>query len=172
MANYGTVPAANDYFTAKLDARWTGSEPVKLAALVRGSAYIDGRYRCRMYSGRWSSMFPGRKTGGYAQPLEWPRTGATDYEGSDIPDNVTPLVVEQATYEAALQELISPGSLSPIFIATEQVKREKVGPIEVEYVAASSVDGSLPNLPMIPLIDWIIAPVVRKPAEGIAIAVV
>lgn len=160
MANYGTVSDANAYHLARGNTAWTGADDLKLAALVRGTSYIDGRFR-RLSCQRWLSMFPGRKSGGYAQETEWGRDGATDNEGNEIPDGEIPVLVENATYEAALLELQTPGVLSPIFIASQLVRREKVGPIEVEYTAASATDSTLPNLPIVPIIDWILAPLLR-----------
>ena len=170
MANYGSVAAADAYHTARGNTAWTGTNDVKTAALVRASAYIDGRYRFRLASGRWQSMFKGTKTGGRAQELEWPRTGATDYEGSEIPSNEIPREVEQATYEAALRELVSPGSLSPDFTYSAQVTREKVGPIEVQY-AESQASGT-PNRPVIPAIDELLGPLLFQPYDYPAVRVV
>ncbi|MFH7423074.1 hypothetical protein RA276_31690, partial [Pseudomonas syringae pv. tagetis] len=68
------------------------------AALIRASAYNDGRYRKLLASGMWQSLFPGVKTEGRGQAREWPRTGADDYAGNPIPDDQLPIELEQATY--------------------------------------------------------------------------
>lgn len=169
---YGTVTDANAYHTARGNTAWTGSDEVKTAALVRASDYIDGRYRWRLSSGRWQSMFRGTRTAGRDQDNEWPRTGATDYEGSEIPTDEVPIEVENATYEAALRELVEPGSLSPDYTASGQVTKEKVGPVEVQYAESKATDNTLPNRPVIPAIDEIIAPVVFRPYEYPAVRVV
>lgn len=169
---YGTLEGADSYHQARGNAVWAaGSDDARIGALVRATDYIDGRYRVLLASGRWSSMFPGVRTAGRGQPNEWPRTGASDYDGDPIQPDEIPEEVERATYEAALRELASPGSLSPDFISSEAVTREKVGPIEVTY-ADAPVAGQLPNRPVIPAIDEILAPLLRTPAVGLAVRVV
>lgn len=170
--NYGEVADADTYHSDRGNTAWTGSEAVKTAALVRASQYVDGRYRWRLKSGRWQSMFRGSKAGGRAQALEWPRTGATDYEGNEIPDNEVPVEVEHATYEAALRELVTPGSLSPDYTASAQVTQETVGPVTVKYAESKETDNSTPNRPVVPAIDEIIAPVVFRPYEFPGVTVV
>jgi len=156
---YGTVAAADAYHAARANAAWTGDDVAKQAALLRASVYIDGRYRKLLASGVWQSLFPGVKTEGRGQAREWPRTGAEDYEGHAIPPDQVPVEVEQATYEAALRELVEPGSLSPDFVAASTVKRQKVGPIEEEFSVAAGADGAASVRPVISIIDEMIAPV-------------
>jgi hypothetical protein len=172
MSIYGTLADANTYHTARGNTAWTGTDAVKLAALERATDYIDGRYRWLLPSGRWESMFPGERTDGRAQEREWPRTDAEDYDGNAIPDDEVPVEVENATYEAALRELVTPGSLSPDFVPSGQVIKEKVGPIEVGYASPQATANQLPNRPIIPVIDEIIAPVVFRPAMLPAVRVV
>ena len=74
-------------------------------SLVRASQYIDSRY---------GAMFIGYRTHGRDQPRQWPRTNAYDYEGYYLDPEETPSEVRMATYEAAIRELQSPGSLSRI----------------------------------------------------------
>jgi hypothetical protein len=156
---YGTVAAADAYHAARANAAWTGDDLAKQAALIRASVYIDGRYRKLLASGVWQSLFPGVKTEGRGQARKWPRTGAEDYEGHAIPSDQVPVEVEQATYEAALRELVEPGSLSPDFVAASTVKRQKVGPIEEEFSVAAGADGAASVRPVIIIIDEMIAPV-------------
>lgn len=156
---YGTVAAADAYHAARANTAWAGDEAAKQAALIRASAYIDGRYRKLMPSGVWVSLFPGTKTVGRAQAREWPRTGAVDYEGNRLSPIEVPVEVEQATYEAAIRELVSPGSLSPDYVASQTIKREKVGPLETEYVTATGEGAAGSVRPVVSVIDEIIAPV-------------
>lgn len=156
---YGTVAAADAYHAARANAAWAGDDVAKQAALIRASVYIDGRYRKLLAFGMWQSLFPGVKTEGRGQAREWPRTGAEDYEGHAIPSDQVPVEVEQATYEAALRELVEPGSLSPDFVAASTVKRQKVGPIEEEFSVAAGADGAASVRPVISIIDEMIAPV-------------
>ncbi|WP_420465611.1 DnaT-like ssDNA-binding protein [Panacagrimonas sp.] len=170
---YGNLTDAAAYHVDRGNAAWDAlTSTAQEAALVRASQYIDGRYRWRLMSGRWQSMFRGTKTGGRAQILEWPRTGATDYEGNEIGSTEVPTEVEYATYEAALREAADPGSLSPDYTASAQAIREKVGPVEVQYGEMKATDNTTPNRPVIPLIDEIIAPLVFRPYELPAVSVV
>lgn len=173
MAIYGSLADANSYHSERGNAAWTGTDAAKDAALQRATDYIDGRYRYMTVGGCWKSMFRGVKTDGRAQELEWPRTGATDSEGNEIPDDEVPVEVEHATYAAALLELTDPGSLSPIFVASGQVIKEKVGPIEVGY-ASPPTDGNMPpNRPVVPTIDDILAGLIcDRPPFGVGVRVV
>lgn len=116
--------------------------------LRRGTTYIDGKYRAR---------FPGKKTDGRAQILEWPRTDARDVAGDELPDDEVPREVVAATYEAALREYNEPGSLAPDYVATERVRSESVGPLSVTYATNTTISAA-DAMPVISLIDMILAP--------------
>lgn len=127
MAGYGT----DDGFTAwAAAAGHTVPAGTIAAARQRGSVFVDGTYGAR---------FVGSPTGGYAQDRAWPRTGAlTVPYGETIPSDVIPAAVINASYEAALVELTTPGSLSPVIVGSQRVVREKVeGAVEVEYARPS-----------------------------------
>ena len=156
---YGSVEAADQYHQDRANTAWAGDEVAKQAALIRASVYIDGRYRKLLSSGVWQSLFPGVKTEGRGQAREWPRTGAYDYEGNPIPADQVPVEVEQATYEAALREIVEPGSLSPDFVSASLVKREKVGPLETEFAVSVGSEAAGSVRPVISIIDEMIAPV-------------
>ncbi|MBH1593598.1 hypothetical protein I5U77_14470 [Stenotrophomonas maltophilia] len=79
--------------------------------------------------------------------------------------------MERATYEAALRELTNPGSRPPDYGASAAGTKEKVGPIEVAYADASAA-GQVPNRPVVPAIDEILAPLLRTPATFPAVRVV
>jgi hypothetical protein len=155
---YGTTADALAYHIARdMGGVWGGiSDPEQ--ALQRGSDYIDARYREQLASGRWVSMFAGRRAGGRDQQREWPRVGASDYEGNDIASDEDPIEVIHATFEAAILEGATPGILSPGYVPSEQVTQETVGPVTVKY-ADSAKSGSTPNRPVYPYIDELIAPV-------------
>jgi hypothetical protein len=170
---YGTVAAADAYHAARANTAWAGDDEAKQAALIRASAYIDGRYRKLMPSGVWQSLFPGVKTEGRGQAREWPRTGATDYEDHPLPSDQVPAEIEQATYEAALRELAEPGSLSPDYIAATAIKRQKVDVLEIEYQAAADTSGGVPTRPVLTVVDELVAPLFRSTRTGsIAVFVV
>ena len=168
MANYGTVAEADAYHTARGNTHWNGSDAHKLAALVRASAYIDGHYRTRPNNcGLMLSRFGGRKAGGRAQVLEWPRVDCVDTDGEPVESDAVPIEVEHATYEAALRELVTPGSLTPDFVASTLAKREKVDVIEVEYAVAEAKPGQLPpTSPTLPIVDGLLAPLLTGGCVG------
>lgn len=170
---YGSVTAADAYHQARANAAWAGDDAAKQAALIRASAYIDGKYQFQNACGRWESLFSGVKTGGRAQTLQWPRTGATDNEGSTIPPDEVPVEIEQATYEAALREIVTPGSLSPDYVASGAIKRQKLDVLEIEYQAASTATGGVPTRPVITVVDELVAPLLGcKTYCGVAVFVV
>lgn len=148
MSSYGTRAEADTYHTARGNTTWTGTDGAKDIALLRASEYIDATFR---------TSFAGLKYGDRSEQVrEWPRSEAVDINGDYIDHTSVPLEVEYATYEAALRELVSPGSLQPDYDPASQVKREKVDVIEVEYTASHG-PGSV--LPVINIVRGILAPV-------------
>ncbi|TEB83700.1 DnaT-like ssDNA-binding protein [Pseudomonas aeruginosa] len=155
---YGTVAGADAYHQARGNAAWAAAaEADKEAALARASAYIDGLGTQQPVSG-CVLVFPGKKAGGRAQALQWPRAGAVDRDGGPIPADEVPREVEQATYEAALRELLKPGSLNPDYVATTAVKRAKVGPLETEFFGPTDGDEQ-PNKPFVGIINDLLVPI-------------
>ncbi|WFU03960.1 hypothetical protein QA648_09580 [Rhizobium sp. CB3171] len=161
-AFYGTLDAANTYFADRGNAAWAAAgEDDRAAALVRGSQVVDGLYEPR---------FPGLRAGGYDQALSWPRKAAATANGEAIPEDVVPLPITYAAYEAAGAELATPGSLSPIVTAAQIVKREKVGPLETEYVAAGSLDDTIAAArPVLTILDGLLYPLLRPVLPGILV---
>ena len=137
---YIAVADADAYFAARNVTGWTSAPSVaREAALLQATAYIDGSYAFR---GRVAD--PG-------QSLSWPRRDAVDSEGrllSGIPHRV-----EHATAELALIALA--GDLAPPLERGGKVLREKVGPIEVDYMP-DAVSGR-----SFPLIDLLMKPLLR-----------
>lgn len=160
MSGYGTTAGADAYFAERGETAAWDAVSDKDAALVRGSDYVDQRYRKMRGDGRWVSLFVGQKVGGRSQVREWPRTGAVDMNGNAVDSGSVPIEVETAAYEAAMREGTNPGSLSPDYVTTGSKDRVKVGPIEVSY-STSQIPiggGNTPNRPMITEIDAILAP--------------
>jgi hypothetical protein len=121
--------------------------PGSEAALRNATAYIDNTYRTR---------FTGYRTHRRDQALEWPRVGAYVYTPNTSADvayaggydpaydyldqDEIPVEIINATCEAAIRELASPGSLAPDLDRGGAVKMLKAGSVEIEYGAnASSV---------------------------------
>lgn len=119
-------------------------------ALQRASTWIDANYGLR---------FPGYKTGGRSQVRAWPRTGATDAEGEAIETDEIPFEVENATYEAARQELSLPGSLQPVVNPSKTIKKVSVeGAVSVEFANTDNYD----QQPVLTIIDGILAPLISS----------
>lgn len=124
------------------------------AAIVRATAWIEGRY---------GSRFPGTPLKGREQGLSFPATGAYDRRGYAIPRDAIPREYMQAIAEATLRELAEAGSLSPDIVpittggGAVKRTREKLGPIEeeIEYTEGSTSGVSRPTFPVI---DGILAP--------------
>ena len=68
-----------------------------------------------------------------------------------------PAEVLNATYEAALRELITPGSLSPDFVASQQVKSESIGPISTTYQDSLSIEDVRP---VVSIVNDLMSPIV------------
>jgi len=147
MAIYGSVSAADTYFSDRGVTTWTGTDAVKGEALLRGSIYIDNMFR---------TQFPGWPADDRNQEREWPRDDAFDIYGNYIENDEVPREVEWATYEAALRELVDAGSLQPDYDPASQNKREKVDVIEVEKAAPY---GPQSVIPIVNIIRGILAPV-------------
>jgi hypothetical protein len=149
---YGTIADADAYYSARLNAGWTGEDTAKTAALIRASSWIDATYGAR---------FGGIRTGGREQLLAWPRTNACDGSGEAINSDAVPIEVERAVYEAALRELTAPGSLSPDIIPGSIKKRVRVeGAVEIEYAAGRAKD----MMPILAAVDGLLAPLLSRGA--------
>ena len=147
MAIYGTRAGADIYHTDRGNATWAGTDAQKDEALLRATEWVDRAFRM---------SFPGEKTGLRAQEREWPRVQAYDDEDELIPDDEVPAEMLPATYEAALRELVTLGSLSPDYDPAVQVTKEKVDVIEVEYAAGFGPESVHP---VFPIIRGILAPI-------------
>lgn len=156
---YGTLDGAENYHEARGNAGWTGTDDAKEAALLRASTLIDATY---------GSRFGGLPTGGRGQARAWPRTGVTDASGYAIAADEVPVEVVHATYEVALRELMTPGGLAPDYVASAEVAREKVGPLEVEYRASTVVS---PAGQVMSIAGGLLAPLIGRTGGGMRMVV-
>lgn len=138
--SYATLAAADAYHTARGNATWTGADAVKESALRRATSWLDGTY-----GARWAGL----AVNGRSQPLGWPRLDALDFYGNEVDDTTIPDEVVTATIEAALRELVEPGSLSPDVTPGRQVRSETVGPLSVTYTGPVGVAGLTPLLSIV-----------------------
>jgi hypothetical protein len=102
--SYASLVQAAAYHTARGNSTWTGTDALKEAALTRATQWLDGRYNSRWPGTRWKLRL---------QALDWPRVDALDRDGTLIDADEIPVEVINATCEAALRELTTPGILSP-----------------------------------------------------------
>lgn len=162
--SYLSVSDANAYHTKNGNSTWTGSDAVKEAALRRATRYLDGRYRSR---------FLGYRTFAFAQALEWPREavlmnwlpGSADYAywrgysagvGIILANNIIPQMLKDATAEAALRELVSPGYLTPDQTPSKRKLSQTIGPISTTYANDPM------TRPVVTIIDEILAPLLTQ----------
>jgi hypothetical protein len=161
MAGYGSDDAFQAWLSGNGHALPAGA-PAAVVLRQRGSAYIDATYGLR---------FPGQPVGGFDQDRAWPRAGAVLISGAFVPPDIVPNAVEQASYAAAFQEAVSPGSLSVVGSVAGRVKREKVeGAVEVEYQVGGdmSAAGWVPILTAVEgLLATLLVPV--APIPGIVV---
>lgn len=124
-----------------------GDAPSPAILRNRGSQYIDAVY---------GSRFVGR-VADYDQERAWPRTGAI-VNGARLPSDAVPKAVIFASYFAALEEANNPGSLQVTGSSASMVKREKVGPLEVEYQSVANDGTAVGITPLISIVDGMLAP--------------
>lgn len=159
MANfYGSIEGADLYHAQRGNSAWPLIPLEKRQSLlIVASGYVDA-LGTQPPSLNTMRAFPGVKSGGRAQALQWPRKNAYDNDGFAINPATVPVEVEHATYEAALKEFQVKGGLTPDFDPATAVKRAKVGPLETEFFGANT-SADLPNKPVIGLVNDILAPV-------------
>lgn len=103
--SYASVAEADAYHLDRANAAWAAAVPAdKEAALIRATQWLDGRYGDQWPGIRWKLR---------AQALDWPRVEAYDRDGTVVDYQTIPPEVVDATCEAALRELATPGVLSP-----------------------------------------------------------
>ncbi len=151
--SYVTVEDADEYHSARGNASWTQTstspDQGKAAALVRATTAIDAKYR-----GRW----PGYRTNGRNQELEWPRTAAYDSEANPIGGTEIPEEVKDATCEAALRELATAGSMMPDLGRT--ISRVAAGSVDITYASNAKEAATFQ------LIDGILSPILVSGSGG------
>ena len=115
MAGYGDDTGFNAWLTDNGYTLPAGS-PLPAVLRNRGSQYIDAVYGSRFLGSVVDAE----------QERQWPREGAI-VNGKLLPANIVPAAVISASYYAACQEAVSPGSLSVVGTSSSAVKRVKVG---------------------------------------------
>lgn len=147
MAGYGDDTAFAAWLTG-VGYALPVTAPAPAVLRQRGSDYIDAVYGAR---------FIGYPTGGVTQERAWPRTEAC-WRGGAIDPAAIPVQVVTASYYAAYQEAVSPGSLAALTSSSGAVKREKVGDLEVEYAGAGGSASIKTTAPILSTVDGLLAP--------------
>lgn len=123
-----SVAGADAYHEAIGHTAWAAaSTDGKEQAIRRATAYLS------------SLPWAGLRRRGRDQALGWPRCGLMDREGYGIDADTVPPEIVNACAEIALQELASPGSMTPVVTPADDkvAKREKIGELEIEYAIGS-----------------------------------
>lgn len=128
----------------------SGTAPSPAVLRNRGSQYIDAVYGSRFLG---SVVDP-------LQDRQWPRERAI-VNGKLLPSDVVPPAVINASYQAAYQEGLKPGSLTAIGTSSGAVKRVKVGQIEKEYQTAKDDGTASAITPLISIVDGMLAPFLK-----------
>lgn len=152
---YGSVEGSIEYHTLRGNSEWLDLETgEKSALLVKGTTILDALYAHR---------FPGRKTGGFNQIDQWPRTGARSKSGEVIPVDVVPVAVEMANYELSNLLLVNDGLLDmEVIDPNRMLKKEKIDVIETEYYKNMSATTDLLGLlPLLPIVEGILSEVLE-----------
>ncbi len=132
--SYVSVADADAYWGARthtaLYTTWNAitADAKKEGALREASAYLDATA---------GPFYKGRRKG-WVQGLAWPRIGAQDEAGYPLPDLPQELV--WATCELAARAVSA--LLAEDLDRGGDVKREKVGPLEVEYFEGAQAQKS------------------------------
>lgn len=148
MAAYGTDAA----FQAWLDEQGLtlpAGAPTPAVLRARGSGYVDS----------YEAKLTGNRTGGAAQELAWPRTGASLNCRTAIDADLIPPAVVTAAYRAAWLEGQNPGTLAgPVMEKGKRVKSQRVeGAVSREFFDDGKlVVGGGPSF-IDPLIDGLLA---------------
>lgn len=101
------------------------------AALLVASGYLDAAFM---------SQWMGLKHDGRAQIREWPRDGVQDIYGYAIDNTVPPREVVNATYEAALRQLQTPGVFFKDYNPSKYKSVSVSGAVAAVFAVGSAYD--------------------------------
>ncbi len=125
--SYGSVAEADAYHTPRgNESTWTDLDlDEKEQHLRNATSFLVRAFRSRWAGSRVYST----------QRLDWPRAGVT-VDGFSVPSTIVPADVKEACFELALRGVDGP-LLPDLDTGSNQVKKEKVGPLETEYFQAN-----------------------------------
>jgi hypothetical protein len=157
--SFVSVSEADTYHEGLGNTGWdspngeSASTEDKEKALRRASRFLSDSFKWKGYP-----------VNGRDQNLAWPRFYVSDDEDYGIDSDEIPIEVKRATYEIALLELVTPGTMTPTVTESQRVKREKVGPLEVEYLATRT--DAWADRPVVTKVIDMISPLLRAGARN------
>ena len=126
-----------------------------------GSNYIDAAYGYKLTCSR--------RTGGWEQELEFPRTGHV-IGGQALPPDLIPNAWVVASYRAAYLEDMTPGWATAQITPGRVTKRERVDSIEREFFNQEDAGGgaaSAPGFPSDAVINGLVLPFLCSNTRGL-----
>lgn len=123
--SYITLAYAETYHDDRGNTSWaSATSSTQQAACIKATDYIQSNF-----------IFTGGVVASATQALQWPRYSAIDRNGNLIDSDSVPDVVKQATAILALEVV---GGTDINAKIDRKTKREKAGPVEVEYMDGSA----------------------------------
>ena len=116
-----------------------------------GSSYVDAAYGARLACSR--------KTGGFTQELQWPRTSHI-IGGEPVPDDFIPKAWIEASYRAGYLTAVSPGWATTGSDANRVTRKEQVDVISREFFAPGEFPGasSAPGMASDSIVNGLVLP--------------
>lgn len=138
---YGTLAGFKNYWMAHGDPVTAAtSDDDILVNLLVASEWIDAAF---------VDQFSGYKIGLRAQIREWPRGAVLDVNGYYVANDVPPREIENATYEAAKRNIVSPGIFFKDYVPSKYKSVSISGVLAVQYhfdVDAQSIQVQFPAI--------------------------
>jgi hypothetical protein len=143
IADANSYVGTDDFETYCENAGYTIPSGDEESALIRATLALDAAYR---------TNYPGYRTLGRMQGLDWPRTAAYDYEGYVIDTKTIPREIIKATCEMAIREIATPGIMQPDLKRGGFIRSMRAGSVEITYGGSNNrtiftiIDGIMSSL--------------------------
>lgn len=159
---YGTLALGQSHWAAR-----SYSGVLTLQLLNLATVFVDGVGWRMTSAGVPVTRFSGAPTSA-DQEFQWPRTGAVDVYGREIPVDEIPLAVQRATYEAAWYAHENDGGLNIALRSDQHLAREQFGDVSFSYFVAGRTPpsaGMAPTATYIPAVMTELAPLLTDGAN-------